>query len=159
MNLGAVPTVSETTPPNFGIPPEPSSDPSTNELFVEAELGIPAAAPASDPSEFAEVLQPFHANAFATGIPTSHAGVGPMGIVEMRDGSIVISGGAGRNQLFHLDASGGVVGLPMAELDYPVFNLAYNPVFGSLWATTGPCPAQRRRPSQRRMYSDRDFPG
>ena len=147
VNLGAVPTVAETTPPNFGIPPQASSDPSTNSLFAEAELGIPAAGPVSNPSEFAQILQPFHASAFATGIPSSHAGVGPMGIVEMPDGSIVISGGTGRNQLFRLDSTGGSVGQPMAELGYPVFNLAYDPVFGSLWATTGGGPLLQLDPN------------
>src|SRR5262249_52781627 len=32
-NLGALPTVPGTTPPNFGIPPAPTVQPSTNPLF------------------------------------------------------------------------------------------------------------------------------
>ena len=52
VNLGAIPTVPETTPPNFGIPPEPTPEPSTNPLFNEAELGIPNVSPLSRFPEF-----------------------------------------------------------------------------------------------------------
>ena len=37
VHLGALPTVPETTPPNFGIAPAPTAQPSTNPLFARAE--------------------------------------------------------------------------------------------------------------------------
>src|SRR3546814_12435016 len=71
VNLGALPTVPGTTPPNFGQAPEPSPEPSTNPLFSAAEAKVPAAAPLSTPSEFDTVLRPFIARPFAkTGRPS-----------------------------------------------------------------------------------------
>src|SRR5262249_14860330 len=66
-NLGALPPVPSTTPPNFGIPPAPTVQPSTNPLFTQAQQGVPNAPPASNPSEFKKVIQPFQAQSFATG--------------------------------------------------------------------------------------------
>ena len=104
VNLGALPTVPNTTPPNFGIPPAPTVQPSTNPLFTQAQQGVPAAPPASNPSEFMTVLEPFQAQSFATGFDQSDGILGPMAIAEEPDGSFLISGGASRNELFHVDA-------------------------------------------------------
>ncbi|MFA7603825.1 MAG: CARDB domain-containing protein, partial [Novosphingobium sp.] len=136
VNIGALPTVPGTTPPNFGQPPAPSPVPSTNALFTAAEANVPAAAPLSTPSEFASVLSPFVARAFATGIGQSDGGIGPMAIVETPDGDFLISGGANRGTIWKFDALGGAAGTPFAELDEPVFNMAFDGE-GRLWATTG----------------------
>ncbi|MCC5624358.1 hypothetical protein [Nostoc sp. CHAB 5715] len=58
VNLGTLPTVEKTTQPQLGAPPLPQPQPSTNQLFLEAKLGIPSATPTS-PSEFSSVLRPF----------------------------------------------------------------------------------------------------
>src|SRR5690606_33136288 len=115
VNLGALPTVPGTTPPNFGQAPEPSPAPSTNELFTAAEAKVPAAAALSAPSEFDAILSPFIARAFAVGIGQSDGGIGPMAIVEASDGSILVSGGANRGTIWRFDARGGVAGTPLAE--------------------------------------------
>ncbi|MCU0870895.1 MAG: putative Ig domain-containing protein, partial [Pirellulaceae bacterium] len=135
-NLGAPPDVGDTTPPNFGIAPEPSPDPSTNPIFAQAELGVPAATPGTLPAEFAVVLQPFQARAFARGIPASHADIGPMALAQAADGSLLVSGGAARSDIYRIPRDGGEAGTPWVRLADPVFNLA----FGNdetLWATTG----------------------
>jgi len=137
VNLGALPTVPGTTPANFGVAPTPAPQPSTNDLFQEASAAIPSAPPATAPSDFDTVIAPFVAQVFATGIGQSHAGIGPMAIVERPDGSFLISGGSNRGQIFLFDDDGGAAGTtPWASLDEPIFNLAYD-AEGRLWATTG----------------------
>jgi hypothetical protein len=136
VNLGALPTVSGTTSPDFGMAPEPAPTPSTNPLFTAAEADIPNAVPLTRPSEFDTVISPFAAQAFATGIAQSHANIGPMAIAEAPDGSILISGGPNRGQIFRFDQEGGKARSHWATLDDPVFNLAFDSQ-GRLWATSG----------------------
>ena len=138
-NLGALPSVPETTPPDFGVPPETLPDPSTNPLFTRAEEGVPAAETSSEPSEFENVLRPFNARRFAYGFVQSEAGIGPMAIAEMPDGRVLVIGGAARNELFVFDPEGGEAISPLATLPHPVFNLALGRPEdgGRLFATTG----------------------
>ena len=65
-NLGSVPTVPATTPPNFGIPPTPQPQSSTNPLFDRVAETIPAAEAPGQATEFDTVFRPFVAHAFAT---------------------------------------------------------------------------------------------
>src|SRR5262249_45593618 len=65
-NLGQLPTVAATTPPDLGIPPAPTTGPSGNTLFARAEEGIPAALPAQNGPDFTQVIRPFTGQAFAT---------------------------------------------------------------------------------------------
>ncbi|KPJ75957.1 MAG: hypothetical protein AMJ54_13385, partial [Deltaproteobacteria bacterium SG8_13] len=136
VSLGALPTVPGTTPPDFGAAPEPVPTPSTNPLFTAAESGIPNAVELTRPSEFDAVISPFTAQAFATGIAQSHADIGPMAIAEAPDGSILVSGGSNRGQIFRFDPQGGQAAAPWAALSDPVFNLAFDSQ-GRLWATSG----------------------
>jgi hypothetical protein len=136
INLGALPTVTGTTAPNFGLAPEPAPTPSTNPLFTAAETGIPNTMPLTQASEFDTVISPFAAQAFATGIAQSHADIGPMAIAEAPDGSILISGGPNRGQIFRFEKEGGKAGAAWASLEEPVFNLAFDGE-GRLWATSG----------------------
>ncbi len=127
---------------DLGPPPVPEHQPVTNPLFVTVMENIPAAPhspasqPGSRPAEFATVLQPFIAQAFATGIPASQAGIGPMALAEAPDGSILVSGGAARNEIYRFDRDGGTAGSAWAQLPLPIFNLAFDSR-GRLWATTG----------------------
>src|SRR5262249_5861686 len=66
---------------------------------------------------------------------TSGAGIGPMALVEAPDHSILVSGGTSRNQLFRFGQDGGSAS-PLVELNYPIYNLAFDAA-GRLWATTG----------------------
>jgi len=136
VDLGAAPTVPGTTPPNFGIAPEPSPVPSTNPLFEQATQGIPAAEPIYRPSEFDEIVRPFTARAFATGIEQSYADIGPMALAEAPDSMILVSGGYDRSQLFRFGPEGGDADNVWVDLDHPIFNLAFDDD-GNLWATTG----------------------
>ena len=136
VNLGAPETVPETTPPNFGNPPEPTPEPSTSPLFATAEQLIPAAEVASDRPEFDQILRPFVGRGFATGIEQSFAEIGPMAIVETPDGDVIVSGGASRSSLYRFGRDGGEALNPWVDLPYPVFNLAFDGQ-GRLWATSG----------------------
>ncbi|MCB1999602.1 MAG: hypothetical protein KDH91_03880, partial [Rhodoferax sp.] len=137
VNLGALPQVAGTTPPNFGIAPDPEPTPSTNPLFAQAAQNIPNADPFTRPSEYDAVLRPFVAQAFATGITQSHGDIGPMAIVETPEGDILVSGGSNRGQIFRFGHDGGeAAAVPWASLDEPVFNMAFDSE-GRLWATTG----------------------
>ncbi len=146
VNLGALPTVPNTTPPNFGVPPAPTVQPSTNPLFTQAQQGVPAAPPASNPSEFMTVLQPFEAQSFATGFEQSDGILGPMAIAEEPDGSFLISGGPSRNELFHVNGNGAQIGAPLATLPYQIFALAFDNQ-GNLWAATGGGPLLQLDPA------------
>ena len=127
------PTATTTADPPAAAPPAPSP---SNPLFTFAQQAIPSEPPAADASEFASVLQPFEAQAFATGIDPSRAGVGPLAIVTLADGTVLASGGADRNELYRVSATGGEVGSPIAEEPFPIFSMAVD-AHGNLWATTG----------------------
>ncbi len=133
-NLGTTPAVGGTTV-DAGTPPAIIQTPSTNPLFLEAMDGIPAATP-TRPSEFTSVLAPFSAEVFGTGIPQSNAGIGPMALLVEPGGTVLASGGANRAQLYRFAVDGGHVTAPVATLDAPIFDLAYDSE-GGLWATTG----------------------
>src|SRR5262249_59575619 len=110
--------------------------PSDNPLFLEAEQAIPAAVPLAHLSEFGTTIRPFTAQSFATGIPGSEAGIGPLAIVVTPDGGIIASGGANRGSLYRFGHDGGEAGAPLATFDEPVVNLAFDKN-GQLLATTG----------------------
>ncbi|HND51211.1 MAG TPA: putative Ig domain-containing protein, partial [Pirellulaceae bacterium] len=135
-NLGNLPTVGDTTT-DISDGPLPSGPAlPTNPLFTAAAVGTPAAPPTTRPSEFTTVLQPFVAQSFATGIETSHADIAPLAILPMSDGTVIVSGGASRNELYRLTREGGAVGAPFATLDHPIYDLALD-ADGNLWASTG----------------------
>ncbi|HYU32388.1 MAG TPA: putative Ig domain-containing protein [Thermoanaerobaculia bacterium] len=144
-NLGVLPAVGETTPPDLGPAPAPSG-PATNPLFVEARKGVPGVRPATRVAEFQKVLRPFSARAFATGIGQSHADIGPMAILVLPDRTVLASGGPGRNQLFRFSGEGGDAGTPLATLLEPIFDLALG-ADGSLWAATGGGPLLQLDPA------------
>src|SRR5262249_22178824 len=111
VSLGALPTVGQTTA-DFGPPAQPRAAPSHNPLLPEAQQAIPAAPATTRPSEFQTLVRPFTAEAFATGIPPSEAGIGPLAIVPLADGSVLASGGSTRGQLFLFGMEGGTAGAP-----------------------------------------------
>ena len=134
----APPTVPNTTPPNFGIPRADRS--ALDQPAVhQAQQGVPNAPPASNPSEFKTVLEPFQAQSFATGFVQSDGILGPMALAEAADGTFFISGGAVRNELFHVAKFGGAIGAPLATLPYQIFALAFD-----MPATCGRPPAAAR---------------
>ncbi|MFM6761644.1 MAG: putative Ig domain-containing protein, partial [Microcystis panniformis] len=139
VNLGTLPNFDRTSTPDLGKPPSPTPQPSTNPLFTEAEKLIPSVVPTSRQSEFESILQPFTSQAFVTGIRQSHGNIGSMAIAVKPDGSALISGGSGRNEIYLIPPEGlaGKTNLtPLQILPYPIFDLAFDPQ-GNLWATTG----------------------
>src|SRR5262249_50751621 len=135
VNLSSLPTVSGTSP-DLGPPAQPSPQPSTNPIFIQAQQGIPSPPSSTRPSEFPTVLQPFTGQAFATGIGQSQPSIGPMALLVLPDGSLLASGGPARNQLFHFTTGGGQAGTPLATLPEPIYDMALH-ASGNLWATTG----------------------
>ncbi|MCI0535453.1 MAG: putative Ig domain-containing protein, partial [Verrucomicrobiales bacterium] len=136
VNLGALPEAPQTT--SSQLPRVQVGDgPSTNPLFTQALLRIPGRQSTTRPSEFARVFEPFTASGFATNIPQSGAGIGPLGIAFTPDDqSVIISGGPGRNSLWRLSLAGGNVLTPLVTLDVPIYDMAFD-TNGLLWATTG----------------------
>ena len=132
--VGIAPTVGGTTQ-DVGQPPEPGSGPSTNPLFTQAQAGVPGAVPVH-PSEFNFVVAPFGGTTFGTGIVQSDANIGPLALLARPDGTFIASGGGNRGALYAFDEDGGRALAPVAELDQPVFDLAYDKA-GGLWATSG----------------------
>ncbi|MGV2388642.1 MAG UNVERIFIED_CONTAM: hypothetical protein LVR29_11025 [Microcystis novacekii LVE1205-3] len=106
VNLGTLPNFDRTSSPDLGKPPSPTPQPSTNPLFTEAEKLIPSLVPTSRQSEFESILQPFTSQAFVTGIRQSHGNIGPMAIAVKPDGSALISGGSGRNEIYLIPPEG-----------------------------------------------------
>ena len=136
VNVGALPTVPDTTPTDLGPAPGAEHDPVDQPTVRRGPAADPRSGISQHPSEFQTVLRPFTAQAFATGIAQSHAQIGPLAIAVLADGSVLASGGPGRNQLFHFPADGGQAGVPLATLPVPIYDLALD-AQGSLWAATG----------------------
>jgi hypothetical protein len=145
-SLGSLPTATGSTP-DLGAPPTPSPQPSTNPLFVQAQQGIPSAAPQTRLPEFKSVVAPFDAHAFATGIGQSSPEIGPLAILVLPDGSVLASGGAARNQLFRFTSEGGQAGAPLATLPEPIYDMALDPSGSAIWATTGGGPLYKLDPA------------
>ena len=59
-----------------------------------------------------------------------------MAITQAPDDTILISGGVARNEIYRFGLEGGSAATPLTVLDYPIYNLAFDPQ-GRLWATTG----------------------
>ena len=124
-----------------------SEDPVTNPLFLEAMDRVPVGLSTSNPPSFTTVFSPFVTTAFARGFASSGGGVGPLGVAFSLDGaSVFISGGEGRNLLWRFDAGGGTAVSPLAALDVPIYDMAFDGA-GRLWATTGGGPLVRIDPA------------
>ncbi|MCC7205279.1 MAG: tandem-95 repeat protein, partial [Phycisphaeraceae bacterium] len=106
-------------------------------LFQWAILQVPGRQSITHPSSFIAIFEPFAAGAFVWNVPTSGADIGPLGIAFSPDGkSVYISGGAGRNSLYRFSTTGGAATTPLAVLDVPIYDMAFDSD-GQLWATTG----------------------
>ncbi len=68
VNLGELPAVNS-TPTDIPQAPTPAAG-TPNALFVEAQKGVAAPSPLTNPSEFAATVNPFSTQAFATNIGT-----------------------------------------------------------------------------------------
>ena len=136
VSFGTLPGGAEAQTPQPGQPPQPSTEPSTNALFLQAERGVPSAVSLNHPADFDVVLEPLTAEAFATGFTSSGGSIGPLAIAQTPGDEVLISGGRSRNEIYRLPKAGGEVGPAWAVVDHPVFNLTFGPD-GRLWATTG----------------------
>ena len=132
-NLGSIPS-GDTT--KTDLPPPAPPTPSTNPLFVQAQQQIPGNKSVTRPSDFTSVTNPFSVQSFATSFQQSHAGIGPLAILPLADGSVLASGGLNRGQLFKFSANGGTAITPLATLDVPIYDLAMD-AQGQLWASSG----------------------
>ena len=85
---------------------QPVDQPSTNALFTAAQQDVPNARRQLAGQRFTSILAPFVGEDFANGIAQSEAGIGPQAIVELPDGTFLISGGANRGSLYHVGSEG-----------------------------------------------------
>ncbi|MBL9129539.1 MAG: hypothetical protein JNL97_17945, partial [Verrucomicrobiales bacterium] len=135
LNLGSVPSVVPLDRQALPILPPPNT-PAANSLFLQALLGVPGALPTSRLPAWERLLSPFSAASFVRGIETSGAGVTAIGVAIAPDGSLWVSGGPGRNQLFRVGVGGSNSPQAIATLDTPIYALAFDRS-GGFWATTG----------------------
>ena len=91
------------------------------------------------------MIEPFSGQAFATGIGQSQPSIGPVAILTLPDGSVLVSGGPARNQLFKFGAAGGQAGAPVATFAEPIYDMALD-ASGNIWATTGGGPLYELAP-------------
>ena len=158
-NLGSTPSVGSTTPPNFGQPPPPVTTPSTNAPFTARADGHTFAAagwPLPRSSRACWALFQAQPSSPASASRGRQAPIGPMALAEAPDGTILISGGADRNELFRVAKTGGAVSAPLITEPYPIYNLALD-AKGQLWATTGGGPLLQLDPATgvvRAQYGD-----
>ena len=89
VNLGAMPTVPSTTPPNFGIPPAPDGPALDQPAVHPGAARRPGRAAGEQSVRIQTVLQPFQAQSFATGFVQSDGILGPMAIAQEPDGSFL----------------------------------------------------------------------
>ena len=141
----------------FGSAVDPIQTPSPHPLFAAAEEQVPSDGSTDSTATFHRVLQPFQAETFASGFATSSPEravlrIGPMAIAETPEGDILVSGGASRNQLYRFSAAGGQADQVWAELDHPIFNLAFD-LSGRLWATTAGGPLLELDPTDGRILA------
>ncbi len=117
VNLGGLPTVSGHDASTWDRRRRSARTPSTNPLFTQAQQGDPGAhADQRTRRNSRRCFEPFSGQAFATGIGQSQPSIGPVAILTLPDGSVLVSGGPARNQLFHFGAAGGQAGTPLATL-------------------------------------------
>ncbi len=139
INLGPLPDVTGTPTDQLPTAAPPLSSTPVNAAFIEALLGVPGVGSATRPASFSRVLQPFTLGAFASGMDTSGAGIGPLGIAFSPDGQTVyITGGPGRSTLWKLGLAGGLAtpATALTTLTVPIYDLVTD-ASGQLWATTG----------------------
>ena len=153
INLGATTEVGDSIPEDVTPAPQPPTTTVTNPIFLEAEQEIPANQSTSLPTEFTDIVQPFAAQAFAHGFTRSHADIGPMAILELTSGEVLISGGSGRNLIYRLAPEGGNITEPWADLPHPIFDLAEDTA-GRLWAATGGGPLLQLSPIDGSIISE-----
>ena len=136
VNLGGLPRVDATTEQDLGEPPRQRPARQRIRCLSPPSSRFPRPMSEIAPSEFQTVLRPFTARAFATNIPASHAGIGPMAIAVREDGSVLASGGLTRSQIFEFNVEGGRATSPLYTLDHPAFDMVLDDA-GILWVATG----------------------
>ena len=115
--------------------------------------GSPRRRRTTRPTEFQKVLQPFTGQAFATGHRPERGGHRPGGDrLSLPDGSVLVSGGPGRNQLFRFTAEGGRPATPLATVPFPIYDMAFD-TSGNALGHHRRRPAARARPADRRRSS------
>ncbi len=117
--------------------PPPPADATPHPLFVAASGRVPAPVASANPSSLTQVLAPFAAAGFVSGLPAADAaGLGATALAQAPDGSVIVAGGMGRGALYRVAPTGGPAPLPFAMLDTPIHDLAFGRD-GRLWAANG----------------------
>ncbi|UOP01494.1 putative Ig domain-containing protein [Kingella potus] len=111
-----------------------------NALFTEAKKQLPGLMAGNSDgrsSDIRTVLAPFAARGLASGYAQSRRGVGASAMVLLPDGTLLVSGGTQRRQIFAYDAEkGGNSNVALFETDEPVLDMAADGK-GRLWLMTG----------------------
>ncbi len=134
INLGGAAPITFETPPVLPAA-VPQATTVADRLFQESSLGIPSRTSATQPSAFARIIRPLAAERFATIPGISGASIGALAMAVAPDGSIYVSGGSGRNQLYRINATTGQP-TKLGSANTPIYELVFDAA-GQLWASTG----------------------
>ncbi|HEX8964211.1 MAG TPA: putative Ig domain-containing protein, partial [Rhodocyclaceae bacterium] len=115
---------------------QPDRSYAANALFAQATQGMPGHIAQSQTADLSTVLAPFALRGFADGFKASAADIGALAMAQLADGSVLVSAGSQRNEVFRYGKDGGHGTTPLFTLDQPVVDMAVDSV-GQLWVMTG----------------------
>ncbi|ULU23434.1 tandem-95 repeat protein [Dyella terrae] len=131
--LGVTPTLDQTTQ----TPQAPQDRTyNSNPLFQQATQLLPGNVASNNPGDLTSVLAPFSTRSIADGFTTSEGDIGAMALVQLPDGSLLVSAGTERNAVYRYSKDGGHSTTPLFTLDQPVLDMAVDSL-GQLWVMTG----------------------
>ena len=108
----------------------------SNALFEQSTNHLPGFVAPESPADLQSVVAPFMLRGFAEGFNSSDADIGALAMVELPDGSMLISAGSLRNEVYLYSEEGGRNTTPLFTLNMPVLDMAID-VNGQLWVMTG----------------------
>ncbi|MDB5858608.1 MAG: hypothetical protein JWQ76_2297, partial [Ramlibacter sp.] len=132
-SLGATESLDQTPELPAATPGRTYAD---NALFAQAKNQLPGFVATSQTPDLQSVVAPLTLRGFAEGFASSAADIGALAMVQLPDGTLLVSAGTRRNEVFAYGKDGGRSTVPLFTLDQPVLDMAVDAV-GQLWVLTG----------------------